>query len=32
MARGAEDASAVADATLDDVRQAMGFVPRPRRK
>ena len=31
MARGAEDASAVADATLADVRQAMGFVPRPKR-
>ena len=31
MARGAEDASAVADATLDGGRQAMGFVPRPRR-
>lgn len=32
MAKGAEDASAVADATLADVRQAMGFVPRPPRK
>ena len=32
MAKGAEDASEVADATLADVRQAMGFVPRPRRK
>lgn len=32
LAKGAEDASTVADATLADVRQAMGFVPRSRRQ